>query len=46
MLEMMLDAPDIEEYEAEQNRTRRMRKRLAHEYDLADERMDEENEFI
>lgn len=46
MFETAPDRPDIEEYEAEQDRLRRLRKRLAHEYELADERMDEEYEFI
>lgn len=40
-----LDALDWEEFEAEQERLHRMRKRQAHEFDLADERMDE-NELI
>ncbi|MBO5372144.1 MAG: hypothetical protein J6A75_05420 [Lachnospiraceae bacterium] len=46
MFETAPDIPDIEEYESEQDRLHRMRKRIAHEYDLADERMDEEYEFI
>ena len=46
MFETAPDRTDIEEYEAEQDILRRLRKRLAHEYELADERMDEEYEFI
>jgi len=46
MLEMMLDAPDYEDYEAEEERLSRLRKRLAHEFDIAEERMDKRNEFI
>lgn len=42
MPEIVPDIPDYEEYEAEQERLSRMRKRLAHGYDLADERMDED----
>ena len=40
--EYELDMPDYEDYEAEQERRGRLRKRLAHEFDIADERMDEE----
>ena len=41
-----LDMPSYEDYEAEQERRRRMRKRQAHEYDIADEREDRKDEHI
>lgn len=44
MYEATSDLPDYEDYEAEQDRLHRMRKRQAHEFDIADERMDEEHE--
>lgn len=43
MPERIPDMLDFEDYEAEQERLSRMRKRLAYEYDLADGRMDEEH---
>lgn len=45
MFEMDLDAPDYDDYEAEQEKLHRMRKRQEHEFEIADERIDE-NEFI
>lgn len=46
MFETVLDVPDYEDYEAEEERLHRLRKRQAHEWDVADERMDERDEFI
>lgn len=46
MFETVLDVPDYEDYEAEEERLQRLRKRQAHEWDVADERMDERDEFI
>lgn len=42
MPEYVPDQPDIEEHEAEQQRLKRMRKRLAHQFDIADERIEED----
>ena len=42
MHECAPDQPDMEEYEAEQQRLKRMRKRLAHQLDIADERIEED----
>ncbi len=44
--DVCLDQADIEEYEAELCRLHRLRKRQAHEFDIADERIDEDYEVI
>lgn len=43
MHEIAPDRPDFDEYDAELARVHRMYKRLAHQLELEDERMDEED---
>lgn len=43
MHEVAPDRPDYDEYEAEQARIHKRYKRIAHEMELEDERMDEED---